>query len=446
MANNEAWAGLGNAISEGQDAYSKAKAAKAAMAAAQIENALKQSQTRYYDAGVGKRGAETGKIEGQAGELGSFDATGKPTPPPMTTAPASPAALPPPPIVNPDGPVPDAFAAAKDAAKDQAPAPGAVPVATPAVTPIPTPAPLANPYKDAFRAPTPGEPKGQYRKEHAAWQAEQQKEGDKEKLKKTAGGGTAGNSGKMTIDGQTFTMKDLNAALKPQERLRWGAVPTGLAAHNQLVDLYQAYQDLGGAKGNVPPSTMETIGRQFIAKHPDLSSLAQGDMKSNIAALYDSAKANSAGETYKIRNGSTATPTDQGYQHLLGLYPNLADDPVKAQGQFNQYYNAQLVPNIAGLQTVMQGLGTHIGASGKPEWHSQVHKAIYNNLGSTLKELTSGTHNLRQFQTQNGEAIVPGLPGGGQAPVKVPAVGTIEDGHRFKGGNPADPNSWEPVQ
>lgn len=30
-------------------------------------------------------------------------------------------------------------------------------------------------------------------------------------------------------------------------------------------------------------------------------------------------------------------------------------------------------------------------------------------------------------------------------PIAAPPVGQIEEGFRFKGGNPADPNSWEPV-
>jgi hypothetical protein len=34
--------------------------------------------------------------------------------------------------------------------------------------------------------------------------------------------------------------------------------------------------------------------------------------------------------------------------------------------------------------------------------------------------------------------------GGGAAP-SGPQPGAIEDGYRFKGGNPADPSAWEPV-
>jgi hypothetical protein len=57
----------------------------------------------------------------------------------------------------------------------------------------------------------------------------------------------------------------------------------------------------------------------------------------------------------------------------------------------------------------------------------------------TNKAQTSGA----KFNALSGTA--PLNPAQTSVPQGGPAVGTIEDGHRFKGGNPADPSSWEAV-
>jgi hypothetical protein len=48
----------------------------------------------------------------------------------------------------------------------------------------------------------------------------------------------------------------------------------------------------------------------------------------------------------------------------------------------------------------------------------------------------------------NGDGTFTIIPRSQQAPAAEagPQPGQVEDGYRFKGGNPADPNSWEPVQ
>lgn len=52
-------------------------------------------------------------------------------------------------------------------------------------------------------------------------------------------------------------------------------------------------------------------------------------------------------------------------------------------------------------------------------------------------------------EVPDGEARVAKVRGGGAAPAPAPAggpqPGTVQDGYRFKGGNPADRNSWEKV-
>ena len=36
-------------------------------------------------------------------------------------------------------------------------------------------------------------------------------------------------------------------------------------------------------------------------------------------------------------------------------------------------------------------------------------------------------------------------PGGAAAAAKAPPVGSVQNGYRFRGGNPADRNNWEPL-
>lgn len=52
----------------------------------------------------------------------------------------------------------------------------------------------------------------------------------------------------------------------------------------------------------------------------------------------------------------------------------------------------------------------------------------------------------RQYTSQLLDQFRKSQGGARSAPVAAPQVGAVEDGYRFKGGNPADPNAWEAVQ
>lgn len=71
---------------------------------------------------------------------------------------------------------------------------------------------------------------------------------------------------------------------------------------------------------------------------------------------------------------------------------------------------------------------------GTPEFTDAVRRII----SASMAQPFTGTQGETRLYT-------PDVFGGGRQVQGGPAPGAIEDGHVFKGGNPADPNAWEPV-
>ena len=65
-----------------------------------------------------------------------------------------------------------------------------------------------------------------------------------------------------------------------------------------------------------------------------------------------------------------------------------------------------------------------------------VTKKVYNELGQVVGE------DVGAFDKRTGQAV--GV-GGQKSAAGAPAAGEVRGGYKFKGGNPADKNSWEKV-
>jgi len=77
---------------------------------------------------------------------------------------------------------------------------------------------------------------------------------------------------------------------------------------------------------------------------------------------------------------------------------------------------------------------------GTPQWQQAMARRVQNQLDPWTSIVVGGNSVMGRQS-----AVEAALKGGGQAS-GGPAVGTVEDGYRFKGGDPSDQRNWEPVQ
>ncbi len=260
MANNAAWAGLGQAIGAGGEAYNQARAAKMNMLMMQQKKALEESE-------IGKNKATENFLKGKTG--GYDKATGEA----LDLPPVSPDTLP--------GQPPQIMKPLVDAAGPSAPEPTAN-----APTPAPTPGPPKNPYGDTFRAPTPGETKNDYAKAHL--QFEKDRDAMKKQHDKTVNAPPAGAGGRSATSLLNWASKQgLNR------------IDSAVNAYNRLTTAYNA-----GHSGD--DNNLKQVASGFSARHPVLNQILQSKANQPLtdndrAAIYNGIRAAVADETNRLR-------------------------------------------------------------------------------------------------------------------------------------------------
>ncbi len=196
------------------------------------------------------------------------------------------------------------------------------------------------------------------------------------------------------------------------------------------------------------PDGAAALRSQYKAGNTGLATLVKqrdtvGAFESTFEADLENAR--KAADAVPRSQAKVFTSWKQLAQAKLTDNPNLAKFKVATQTAINQY--ARLMYSATGggtstdtarreaedlLDTAM-AKGAYTGAL------DQMQLEVKNRTAGLDSEIS------RQIGTLTGGAK--GAMGGTATPAqaKPPAVGTVEDGHRFKGGNPADPNNWQKV-
>lgn len=251
------------------------------------------------------------------------------------------------------------------------------------------------------------------------------KERDKYKASlKPAGQGLS--RGEASLVGKYFSGADSQ---------RLSSVPNATSLHNALVDLHQAYTEAhhGDPGRAMSMLKQKAAGNDFL--RTQLGGI--GNNPENIVPVYAAARRAAATELFKIVNGSSATPTEDAIAHNASQYPDLGMPLQQAQSLFNLTKDTQILPAIRGLRKKVE-----LNRDPKTGKYSSAElEKLSRTLGAMEEEVSGSVHNLKGGVA---DKIIPNEAGPVAPP--PPPIGFIKKGHRYKGGDPADPSNWQKVQ
>jgi hypothetical protein len=139
------------------------------------------------------------------------------------------------------------------------------------------------------------------------------------------------------------------------------------------------------------------------------------------------------------------------WNKLLEGYQNATLNPAQAilRSRTQAVINAYAAIIGRGNSTVTVNAQKNANEQLSAAMDQDVYGAVLDTLANEAMLATQAPEMAREAHRQKpgGQTAAPsGPPAGTPVQGGGPRIGDIEDGHRFKGGNPADPNSWEKVQ